>query len=280
MRIRIWGSRGSLATPGPETVRYGGNTSCVEVSLQDGTTIVLDAGTGIRALGSHLAVDPPKSIHLLLTHLHMDHLEGLGFFGPLYDPETELNVWGPPSHLRTLEQRIARYLSPPLFPVHVGDVPRAVFHDAPEEEWQIGTARITASPVAHPGPTLGYRLEENGHSFVYIPDHEPALGLDLSTVSPDWVSGFGLAYGADLLFHDAQYFEDEYESRRGWGHSSVSDAVTFAMISKVRRFVMFHHDPQHADDVLEALKERAKALWGPNGEGPELAYEGMELELT
>lgn len=281
MRAAVWGCRGSLATPGPETVRYGGNTSCVEVRLRDGTLIVLDAGTGIRPLGVKLHADRPETIHLLLTHLHLDHLEGLGFFTPCWSSRTDLHIWGPPSPVRNLEERIARYLSPPLFPVRLSEIPaRMTFHDVPDEEWEIGRARVLAQPVSHPGPTVGYRLSEGGRSLAYIPDHEPAFGVDLATVPPEWMSGYALAEGVDVLLHDSQYNQDEYSVRVGWGHSSAEQAVAFARVSNVRRLVMFHHDPDHDDEDLELLLTRAEELWGDEGEPPLLAHEGMELELS
>lgn len=282
MRARIWGCRGSLATPGPDTVRYGGNTSCVEVRLDDGSVIVLDAGTGIRALGLALAEDPPARVDLLLSHLHIDHLEGLGFFGPLWDPEIELHIWGPPSPVKTLEERIATYLSPPLFPVHLSAVSaQPVFHDTPAEQWQIGGATIAAQLISHPGPTVGYRLDEEGKTFVYMSDHEPALGIgDLRSVAPEWLSGYGVAFDADVLLHDSQYTEEEYAQKVGWGHSSTDHVVTFAQLAKVRRLVMFHHDPLHTDDDLERILVRAKELWGQNGGEIELAHEGMEIDLS
>jgi phosphoribosyl 1,2-cyclic phosphodiesterase len=281
LRATVWGCRGSLATPGPATLRYGGNTSCLEVRLRDGTRLILDAGTGIRPLGLELGEDRARTIHLLLTHLHFDHIEGLGFFAPLWIAETDLHVWGPPSPIRSLEERIARYLSPPLFPVQLSDVPAQLsFHDVPDEEWEIDGARLFAQPVSHPGPTVGYRLSEGGRSLAYIPDHEPAFGVDLPTVPPEWVSGYALAEGVDVLLHDSQYWADEYSARLGWGHSSVEQAVSFARISRVRQLVMFHHDPDHDDEQLEVLWGRAKALWGDEGDPPLLAHEGMELELS
>jgi phosphoribosyl 1,2-cyclic phosphodiesterase len=280
VRVRIWGCRGSLASPGPETVRYGGNTSCVEVRSGD-TVLVLDAGTGIRPLGLDLDRERRRVLHLLLTHLHLDHVEGLGFFAPIWHPETELHVWGPPSPVRRLEERIARYLSPPLFPVHLSDIPAHItFHDAPEGEWEIDGIGVVSAPVSHPGPTIGYRLSAGGISFTYIPDHEPVLGVDLAQLPPEWISGHALAAGTDLLFHDGQYTEEEYPRKVGWGHSSVAHAVAFAARSEAQRLVLFHHDPLHGDDELDALRERAQALWNGNGRAaPRLAYEGMEIEV-
>jgi len=282
MRARVWGCRGSLASPGPETIRYGGNTSCMEVRLSDGTLLVLDAGTGIRPFGLSLDPERDKTIHLFLSHLHLDHLEGLGFFSALWRPDVDLHVWGPPSPLRSLEQRIARYLSPPLFPVHLSDIPsHPKFHDVPDGEFEIGTATIRAQPISHRGPTVGYRISENGRSMAYLPDHEPALGVDLGEMEPEWISGHGVAEGADVLFHDSQYTPEEYSDRIGWGHSSVEHVVAFSQLSQVKQLVMFHHDPLHTDGELESLVTRARELWGANGngEGPVLAHEGMQIEL-
>ena len=280
MRARIWGCRGSLAAPGPETVRYGGNTSCVELRLSDDRLIVIDAGTGIRALGVSLAGRTPERIDIFLTHLHMDHIEGIGFFGPIWNPDAEIHLWGPPTPTKSLREGLSRYFSPPLFPVHLDDIPsKLVFHDVPPEDWEVGAAVMRAQPVNHPGPTVGYRVQENGRAFTYISDHEPALGIDLTAVEPEWVSGYSIAYGADVLFHDAQYTEDEYPHRVGWGHSSVAHTVQFGLITKVRQLFMFHHDPLHSDAQLEAMLLRAQELWGAEPGGIALAYEGMEVEL-
>jgi phosphoribosyl 1,2-cyclic phosphodiesterase len=279
VRITIWGCRGSLATPGPGTLKFGGNTSCVAAELSDGTLIVLDAGTGIRNLGIHLAGGGPREIHLCLTHFHLDHVEGIGFFAPLFDPRTELHIWGPPSTERSLEERVALYLSPPVFPLSLGDIPaRLRFHDVPDGPWRIGGADLFATEVSHPGTTVGYRLSENGSVFAYLPDHEPAIGIPLDALSPDWMSGFGLAAGATALVHDAQYSEDEYRSKVGWGHSSVADAVTFARRATVGQLLLFHHDPLHADHELELLEQRACELWAGT-EPPAIAREGMTIEL-
>jgi len=277
----VWGCRGSLASPGPETVRYGGNTSCLEIRLDDGSILVLDAGTGIRALGVALEPDPPPRIDILLTHLHLDHLEGLGFFSPLWETKSDLHIWGPPSPLKSLEDRIATYMSPPLFPVHLSDIPsQPTFHDVPDEEWKIAGARIMAQTISHPGPTVGYRVDEEDRTLVYMPDHEPALGVgDLKSVSPDWISGYAVAFGADVLFHDSQYTEDEYARKVGWGHSSTEHVVTFAQLAKVQRLFMTHHDPLHTDADLESILVRAKDLWGENGGEIALAFEGMQVAV-
>jgi phosphoribosyl 1,2-cyclic phosphodiesterase len=279
MRLKIWGCRGSVPTPGPDTVRFGGNTSCIEVSLPDGPVIVLDAGTGIIQLGLELAQRGVRRLHLLMTHLHLDHLEGLRFFAPLWDDRVKLDIWGPPSPLLSLRERISRSFSPPLFPIDLRHVPAQVtFRNVPREPWSIDGASLAADLVAHPGPTVGFRIETGGSRFAYLPDHEPAL-VGIAGRTRDWISGASIAADVDLLVHDAQYFEDEYEERIGWGHSSVADAVAFTQAVGARRLVLFHHEPRHGDGSLARLEDRAQALAGGNGVEPTLAREGMVMEL-
>jgi len=280
MRLKIWGCRGSVPTPGPETVHYGGNTSCVEVSLDDGAVLVLDAGTGIIQLGLELLERGVRRVHLLLTHLHLDHLEGLRFFAPLWDERVALDIWGPPSPLLSLRERISRSFSPPLFPIDLRDVPASVtFRDVPREPWTVEGASLAADLVVHPGPTVGVRIENGGSSFAYLPDHEPALAGAIEGRPRDWISGASIADDVDVLIHDAQYFEEEYKQRIGWGHSSVSDAVAFTHAVGARRLVLFHHEPRHSDGSLARLEVRAQSLAGRNGVESTLAREGMIVEL-
>ena len=279
LRLKIWGCRGSVPTPSPQTTKYGGNTSCIEVMLDDETTLVLDAGTGIRTLGLDLVRRRIRHVHLLLTHLHLDHLEGLRFFAPLWDEQVTLDIWGPRSPVVSLRDRILRSFSPPLFPIDFRDVPaRISFHDLPAQTWQVEGISLDADLVLHPGPTLGFRLEAGRSSLAYLPDHEPALtGID--ALSPDWISAGALAHSADLVLHDAQYSEEEYETKIGWGHSSIADAVAFCSAVGADRLVLFHHDPEHSDRELEELEGRARELTGKDRVPPVLAREGMTLEL-
>src|ERR671932_293375 len=226
MKVTFWGTRGSLASPGPETARYGGNTACVSVDGGDGAVLVLDAGTGIRRLSAALPANLTR-VDILLTHLHMDHIQGLGFFGPLRNSQAEVHIWGPASTALSLHRRLSRYLSPPLFPVHLRDLPcRLVLHEVAGGTFDIGPFRVSSSFVCHPDPTSG-----------------------------DWTSGYTLAAGADLLIHDAQYTPEEYAERVGWGHSSMQDAVAFAACAGVKHLVPFHHDPDHSDEQLDRLME-------------------------
>jgi phosphoribosyl 1,2-cyclic phosphodiesterase len=269
MKARIWGCRGSLATPGPETVRYGGDTSCVEVRTSSGRLVVLDAGTGIRQLGISLG-GSVKELDLLLTHMHLDHIEGLGFFAPLFDPECTIRVWGPRPLEGSLEELIATYLSPPYFPVPFERIPATIsFTELAAESFEIDEVVVTTTPVCHPGSTLGYRLSLNGSSFAYIPDNEPAL---------DRESGLAVAGDADVLFHDAQFTDEEYSSRVGWGHSAMTDFVTYLAAAAPKRAVMFHHDPTHADGQLETML--AGVQTATSSEAVELAHEGLEVELA
>ncbi|HZR96462.1 MAG TPA: MBL fold metallo-hydrolase [Gaiellaceae bacterium] len=279
LRLKIWGCRGSVPTPGPNTVTYGGNTSCVELDLGGDTGIVLDAGTGIRGLGVDLVERGVRRIHLLLTHLHLDHVEGLRFFAPLWDERVELDLWGPRSTLSGLRDRLLRAFSPPLFPIDLRDVPARVrFHDLPGEPLRVDGVVIASSLVLHPGPTLGYRVETGQSTVAYLPDHEPRLA-GITGKHVEWISGGAIAHGADVVLHDAQYAERDYETKIGWGHSSVADAVAFSRAVDAGRLVLFHHEPSYSDHALEELEQRAADLMG-DGPRPVLAREGMILELT
>lgn len=283
MKVDLWGARGSVPSPGPETIRYGGNTSCVGVTLADGSLLALDAGTGIRNLGLALPAETDR-LHILLTHLHLDHIQGLVFFEPLFRSQAEVVIWGPASPEASLRDRIARYISAPLSPVEVRELPCDVSFRASPECWEIGSATITAASVAHRGPTLGYRVEDaDGTTLAYIPDHEPALGADLDALEPEWISGFALAADADLLIHDGQYADDEYPDHLGWGHSALSHSLAFARRTGARRTLLFHHDPLHSDDWLDAHGARAAAAWAARGGAAgavELAREGASVEVT
>jgi phosphoribosyl 1,2-cyclic phosphodiesterase len=278
VNVTLWGTRGSLPTPGPETERYGGNTSCVEVRAEDGTVLVLDAGTGIRRLGGSLA-GKLRRMDILLTHLHMDHIQGLGFFAPLFEPAVEVHVWGPASATLSLSERVARYLSPPLFPVRVRDLPSTVsLHELADGEFEIGSIGVTSALVVHPNPTLGYRIEADGRVLAYLPDHEPALGMTSRFDNPDWTSGTHLADRTDLLIHDSQYDRAEYETHIGWGHSSIHQALEFAQLASVTHLVPFHHDPSHDDATLDRMFETILTAADP-GMTITPAQEGMSFAV-
>jgi phosphoribosyl 1,2-cyclic phosphodiesterase len=277
--VRLWGTRGSLASPGADTARHGGNTSCVEVRGTDGTLVVIDAGTGIRPLG--VALDGAvRRVDVLLSHLHMDHIQGLGFFRPLYDPDVETHLWGPAASESDLRARLVRYLSPPLFPVHLRDLPRLVLHAHPASPFHVGGLCIAAERICHPGFTVGFRIESGTAAFAYLSDHEPALGVSGFPLRADWTSGYALARDADVMLHDAQYSEAEYGHHVGWGHSAIEHAIAFAGLARVRRLVTFHHDPSHSDDDIDRMTAAATAATCPSfavvagAEGAEIAVGG------
>ena len=265
MRATLWGTRGSVARAGPDTIRYGGDTACVELRSEDGRLFILDAGSGLPRLARNLESGHDR-IDIFLTHLHMDHIQGLGFFFPLRDPEVETHIWGPISTERGLAARLARYLSPPLFPVRLRDLQNNHIHDVGPGSFDVGPLRITTDLICHPGPTLGYRFEEVDHCLVYMPDHEVALGHKTFPGDPRWTSGFSIADGATVLIHDAQYTEESYADRVGWGHSTLYQLLGFATQTGVKTVVTFHHDPEHPDDMLEAHHAKVVASFNPSFE--------------
>ena len=278
MNVIFWGTRGSLAAPGRDTLLFGGNTSCVQVMGEEGTMLVLDGGTGIREMSRTL----PKSlrrIDVLLTHLHMDHIQGLGFFAALYRPDLEVHIWGPASPTLDLRSRLMRYLSPPLFPVRLRDLPCQLYiHNSSDMSAQIGEFHVTSRQICHPGPTVGYRIESNGQSLAYMPDHEPALGAVRFLADRDWISGMSVAQGVDVLIHDSQYTDEEYRARLGWGHSSMKQAMEFARIAEAKCLVPFHYDPTHKDGELQEMLNQNIAEVNPAF--PVVpAREGMNMKL-
>jgi phosphoribosyl 1,2-cyclic phosphodiesterase len=278
VKVTFWGTRGSLASPGPDTVRYGGNTSCVAVEGSEGTAIILDAGTGIRNLGLSLPLEV-KRVHILLTHLHMDHIQGLPFFAPMRRKGIEIHIWGPASTTLSLNARLQKYLSPPLFPVSVRELSTGLhFHELPSQLIEIGEFSIRAQLILHPNPTIGYRIQCAGATVTYLPDHEPALGSRTFPREKEWTSGYALAEGSDLLIHDSQYTEEEYRTRVGFGHSSIRHAFQFAKFSGVKHFVPFHHDPAHSDDELDRLFEEITAELHPDY-AVTPSREGLSMEV-
>ncbi|HSF44383.1 MAG TPA: MBL fold metallo-hydrolase [Chitinophagaceae bacterium] len=275
MKVSLKGVRGSIPTTGADTAYFGGHTSCITVE-ENGWMLVLDGGSGMPGVSLPKTT---KRVDILLTHLHLDHLQGLGFFRPLFDPSMEVHIWGPASATQSLYSRISRYLSPPLFPVLIRELPcKLTMHDIANSSFEIGPFSIDSRYVIHPGPTIGYRIRVNDSVLAYIPDHEPALGP--SGIIPDnkWVSGFDLVFEADLLLHDGQYTTQEYKARIGWGHSSMEDTIKLASLSGVKRLLLTHHDPSHTDTQLNEIYA---GLLRTNGDhlSFDMAREGMEIEL-
>lgn len=265
-----------MPSPGPETAGVGGNTSCVEVRCKD-TLLVLDGGTGLRRLGDWLMTRGDEvRAHLLFSHVHWDHIQGLPFFGPIYRPETELTLHGAPEG-GSLRDILESQMQSPTFPVALANAPAQIRYRPvePLQPFTIGCVRVTAAPLNHPNGVLAFRIDCEGRSVVYATDteHAPDGAIDETLVE--------LARGADLLIYDAQYTPEEYDgsvgfSRRGWGHSTWAEGVRVARAAEVGRLVLFHHEPSH-DDAQVAAIEQAAAKELP---GTVAAREGMSIALA
>ena len=250
LRVTCWGTRGSIPAPGPATVRFGGNTSCVEVRAA-GCRLIFDAGTGIRALSGSVADEGrPLDAHLFVSHYHWDHIQGFPFLAQLYDPETKLRVHGPMQGDVPVDEALEGQMSPLYFPVPLQAIAASVeFATADGSPWCGDGVCVDAFRVNHPGVTYGYRVSAGGATAVYIPDNELGDAPD-----PAWYRGLvEFVGGADLLLHDAMLSDDEYVLRRGWGHSTFAQAVRLAEEAGVRRLGLFHHAPDRSDAELEAI---------------------------
>jgi len=277
MKVRILGTRGSLPSTNPQTHRYGGNTACIEVTNDD-QLFILDAGTGVLKIEDETTTFQNR-YDILLTHLHIDHIQGLGFFKPLFNPKNEVHIWGPASSSRSLQNRLNRYLSPPLFPVHFRELPcEKVLHEISRSSFSIANLQVEAEYINHPGPTVGYRITNGESVFTYLPDHEPFLGNRGWNLGKRWISGMGLAYKADILIHDSQYTSTEYPTKIGWGHSSIEQAIRFASEAEAKKLLLFHHDPNHTDEQLEYIYQSYAGFKSDELE-VELAIEGSVFNL-
>lgn len=294
MRVTFWGTRGSIATPGAGTTKYGGNTSCVE--LRCGTDIfIFDAGTGVRPLGLKLIkefMDRPLTLHLFISHTHWDHIQGYPFFRPAYLPDTTIHIYGSGGQGRPLEKVLRGQMDADYFPVALGDMKSTVHvHEFKGKPFQIGDATIAAMYLNHPGMTLGYRVTYEGNSIVYATDNEP-YQQTLPHLGHRAEAGreFGQRLDAefvrfleraDLYIGDAQYTDDEYPERIGWGHSSISATVEAALAAQVRSLAFFHHDPLHDDPMVASMAETANRLIKSRGSSLNCfaAQEGQVLEL-
>ncbi len=286
--VIFWGTRGSIPTPGAGTARYGGNTPSIEVrdkASNGGAVAILDAGTGIRALGNKLLGNgTPISADLLVTHTHWDHIQGLPFFGPFFEQGNAIRIWGARQSGTDLEEILRNQMSPVVFPVPLdGLAADLVVNHVEAGEFEVSGFRIEAMRVRHPGTTLAYRLTPNGGgaSFAYVPDNELGPGGDYD-VPESWRQDFvEFLRGADLLIHDAMYMSDELERHRGWGHSSNIEAVELAVEAGVKQLALFHHRPEHDDDKVDAMLEQARATAKDCGSEVDViaAREGLELTL-
>jgi phosphoribosyl 1,2-cyclic phosphodiesterase/CheY-like chemotaxis protein len=276
VRVKFWGVRGSIPTPGPSTAKYGGNTSCVEVRA-DGEIIILDSGTGIRPLGLALAKEfkgQPLGVTILITHTHWDHVQGFPFFQPAYDAKNRIRILGYEGAREGLAGIFSGQMENPYFPIGLSELPsHIVIEELKTMEFSIGKIRARAAFMNHPGVCVGYRLETSGGAIAYLPDNEPfyrpALQPEAQPSHREEAVNFarsedrkmaGFVQDAELLIIDAQYDRDEYKARVGWGHGCVDDAVALALQAGVRRLYLFHHDPNHDDDKIAQMTAHGRKL--------------------
>ncbi len=282
MELTFFGVRGSCPCSGDRYRRIGGNTSCVLLTIEGEHPIILDLGTGLRPLGEALVprlrdAGTPLEATALLTHLHYDHMLGLPFFNPLGDPGSRLTVFGPRQENDSLHEALAKAVQPPFFPVQMADFRGELcFNDLSEEDFAVGAAKVRVRAVPHLGPTVGFRVEADGASIAYIPDHQAPL--DRRTV-PDRV--LELCEGADLVMHDGQYTDEEFIDKAHWGHSTMAFAVRVAAEAGAHRLMFVHHDPSHTDRRIESMVNRARHL--PDARRLDevtTAREGLVVELS
>jgi phosphoribosyl 1,2-cyclic phosphodiesterase len=275
-RIKFWGTRGSIAVPSPETLRYGGNTTCIELRADD-EIIVLDAGSGIRPLGITLDREfqaRPIKLSLLITHAHWDHIQGFPFFKPAYDPKNEVRIFGFDGAGATFREIMMEPMKSPFFPITMRELSaRMDINKLNEMKFSLGKLDINAAFVNHPGVCAGYRIFTSSGSVAFLPDHEPyefflhaARGKQLSPEQAREIAADQHAAlvqflrGSDILILDSQYTDQEYKTHIGWGHGSISSAVALALEAEVQTLSLFHHDPNHNDEMIDTMVESAREL--------------------
>lgn len=260
MRVRFWGTRGSIPAPGKDTTVYGGNTTCLEITLDTGRKVIVDAGTGIRALGEHLSSSSEKvDIHLLVTHIHWDHVLGFPFFSPLYDPDTKIWVDGFPNCMKGLRYLFDNKVGDGFFPVEFDALKAMVTHldILGHGPLKIDAAHVDKVSLYHPQGGFGFRFREHKKTLVFITDNELKGDAPSGRRPDDYVR---FCKDADVLIHDAQYTPEEVGEHRGWGHSDCLSACKLAHEAQVKRLILFHHDPSRKDPEISRIEERCRAF--------------------
>ncbi len=287
MRVNFWGTRGSIAKPGASTVRFGGNRSCVEIRSDSGTIAILDCGIGAHGLGQILMESGPHPVrgHILITHTHWDHIQGIPFFAPLFVPGNEWDIYAPRGLGSSVRESLSGQMQYTYFPVTLEGLGASIrYHDLVEGVFEIGDIKVRTRYMNHPALTLGYRLEADGVSVVYACDHEPhsrqyALGTGIMGEQDRRHIAF--IKGADLVIHDAQYTATEYPDKIGWGHITVNCAVDMSLAAGVRRLALTHHDPMRDDDSVDHVCEDTRNGLPRSDRPLEIfaAAEGMVVKL-
>jgi len=293
MNIRFWGTRGSIASPGKSTVKYGGNTSCVEVRAGK-QILIFDAGTGIRDLGNQLLKEfksQPVTLHLFISHTHWDHIQGFPFFMPAYYKNFQIIVYGPPARDKSLKDLFKFQMDAEYFPVPLGDLNAQIVMQEVREPFRLDNLQITSFYMNHPAMTLAFKIFDGEKTFIFATDNEPyrytlhaarkdplaaQYGAELDQKFVDFITG------ADVVVCDAQYTQEEYRLKIGWGHSPIESVVEFAIKAHVKQLALFHHDPSHDDAAIDAIVLHAQRLISLQKSAVQCfgAAEGMELKLV
>ncbi len=289
--VRFWGVRGSIPTPGPSTVRYGGNTSCVELRI-DRKLFIMDAGSGLRLLGNYLLKNTDKiEGHIFISHMHWDHIQGFPFFTPAFIPGNTFTIYGAEETDKSLSTIISEQMNPTYFPIQLEDMQAEIqFKRLVEGLYKVDDIEVETMYVNHPGPALGYKFNIDGKPVVYVSDNEPFrssiipedASKDEMVIGEDGARKLiEFARGAALFIHDAQYTHHEYEKHVTWGHSPVDYTVDIAAKANVKRLILYHHDPTHNDETVDKMLSHARKIGNEKNEQMKIyaAYEGLELTL-
>lgn len=277
MIIHCWGSRGSITVSGKQYLRYGGNTTCLEVRTNDDKILIVDAGSGIRELGNAMIKTGRRDFTLLLTHSHWDHIMGFPFFKPIYSRKAGLNIWGCPFARNSIKEMLSRVMAAPNFPVNFESIrARMSYHDMCSEACKLGAMTITPIALSHPNQGTGYKFEEDGKIFVFLTDNELGYRHKGGLNFKKYVE---FSREADLLFHDAEYKEDEYKKTRGWGHSSYKDVVSLALEAGVKKLGLFHHNQERTDDEVDAIVDDCKDMIRKSGKKMKCVAVGQSMEF-
>jgi len=258
MYIRCWGSRGSIPVSGPDFIKYGGDTTCLEIRSSRGDVIVVDAGSGIRLLGFKLVKEKVKTIHQVFTHVHYDHTIGFPFFNPVYSHDTHITVYGLPFKNSTFKETLHGIIQPPYFPVDLLNIPAPIIYkDIGKRSFSIGPVKISTIFLNHPNGGLGYRFEEKGASFVFLTDNELSDQRPGTLKFADFVDFWA---GADLIIHDAEFEPQEYSRFIGWGHSTYPEVVDLGIAAGAKRMGLFHIHSRRTDKEMDTLVAKARGL--------------------
>ncbi len=279
MLIRCWGARGSISVSGVEYLKYGGETTCIEVQASSGELIIIDAGSGIRKLGNRLMIDKPKEINIFFTHAHWDHLSGFPFFKPIHATFSKVNVFGPALTQDSVKNILSKTMTTPYFPVELEDINADInFIPLKNKNTKIGTVTIETIPLNHTNKGVGYKLTENGKSFVFLTDNELTHPHEGGATLEEYTE---FCKGVDVLFHDAEYTPEDYKHTKGWGHSVYLDVVDMAISAEVKTLGLFHHNQDREDDEVDKILHHAKEIIKEKGSSLDClaVATGTEIEL-